>query len=120
VHGHDEYEKAVATTEKLFANQTAPAESLSLDDLEQMEGVQKMDYPRGQLATGVDIVSFLADTGILPSKGEARKMVQGGGISLNRRKVEATDLQVGSSHLLHDTYLLLQKGKKNYYLVKAV
>lgn len=120
VHGMEEYEKAVATTEKLFANQTAPAESLSLEDLEQMEGVQKMDYPRAQLAVGIDIVSFLAETGILPSKGEARKMVQGGGISLNRRKVEATDLQVASSHLLHNTYLLLQKGKKNYYLVKAV
>jgi tyrosyl-tRNA synthetase len=120
VHGAEEYEKAIATTEKLFAHRTAPAESLSLEDLEQMEGVQKVDYPRERLAAGVDIVTFLAETAILPSKGEARKMVQGGGISLNRRKVEATDLQVASSHLLHDTYLLLQKGKKHYYLVKAV
>jgi tyrosyl-tRNA synthetase len=110
----------VETTEKLFANQSAPAESLSVDDLENMEGVVKFDYPSGKLSGGVDIVSFLAEATILPSKGEARKMVQSGGISINRNKVSDIAFMVGKDLLLHEQYLLVQKGKKNYYLVKAV
>ncbi|HRI25451.1 MAG TPA: tyrosine--tRNA ligase [Ferruginibacter sp.] len=120
VHGLDEYNKAVETTEKLFANQKAPAESLSVDDLEGMDGVMKMDFPAGKIAAEIDIVSFLAETGIFPSKGEARKMVQGGGVSINRRKAEGIDMKIGNGLLLHGKYLLVQKGKKNYYLVNVV
>ncbi len=120
VHGLDEYNKAVETTEKLFANQKAPAESLSVDDLEGMDGVMKMDFPAGKIAAEIDIVSFLAETAIFPSKGEARKMVQGGGVSINRRKAEGIDMKIGNGLLLHGKYLLVQKGKKNYYLVNVV
>jgi len=120
VHGEDEYRKAVETTEKLFANQNATAESLSIDDLENMEGVVKFDYAADKMTAGVDIVSFLAETGILSSKGEARKTVQGGGISINRNKVSDIAFVVGKDLLLHKQYLLVQKGKKNYYLVKAI
>lgn len=120
VHGKEEFEKAVETTQKLFANQNAPAESLSIDDLEGMEGVVKTDYSKEKISAGIDVVSFLAETEILSSKGEARKLVQAGGISINRKKVNAVDFKIESSLLLHDTYILVQKGKKNYYLVKAV
>lgn len=120
VHGKEEFEKAVETTQKLFANQNAPAESLSIDDLEGMEGVVKSDYSKEKISAGIDVVSFLAETDILSSKGEARKLVQAGGISINRKKVNAVDFKIESSLLLHDTYILVQKGKKNYYLVKAV
>lgn len=120
VHGEEELKAAIETTEKLFANQTAPAESLSIDDLEGMEGVVKFDFAADKLNEGIDIVSFLAETTIFPSKGEARKTVQGGGVSINRKKVEGIELKVDASILLHGKYLLVQKGKKNYYLVKAV
>lgn len=120
VHGKEEFEKAVETTQKLFANQNAPAESLSIDDLEGMEGVVKSDYSKEKISAGIDVVSFLAETEILSSKGESRKLVQAGGISINRKKVNAVDFKIESSLLLHDTYILVQKGKKNYYLVKAV
>ncbi len=120
VHGKEELEKAIETTQKLFADQTASAESLSIEDLEGMEGVIKIDLAKDKLAAGIDIVSFLADTGIFPSKGEARKMVQGGGVSINRKKVDSVQLTVDSGLLLHEKYLLVQKGKKHYYLVKAV
>ncbi|TCZ74590.1 tyrosine--tRNA ligase [Flaviaesturariibacter aridisoli] len=119
VHGRDELGKALETTKKLFANASAPAESLSADDLESLEGIVKIDYERGQVETGVDVVSFLAETGIFPSKGEARKMVQGGGVSLNRTKVGDVALQVNASLLLHGKYLLVNKGKKNVYLVRC-
>jgi tyrosyl-tRNA synthetase len=117
VHGREEFEKAVETTQKLFANQSAPAESLSLEDLEQMEGVVNASFSLQELE-GIDVVSFLAGAGILPSKGEARKLISGGGISINRKKVEAPDFKLSASMLLHNTYLLVQKGKKNYFLVK--
>lgn len=120
VHGEDEYQKAIVTTEKLFANQTAPAESLTEEDLQSMEGVIKSAYALSKIINGTDVVSFLAESGILPSKSEARKMIQNGGISINRKKIENTQLIVNDSLLLHKKYLLVQKGKKNYYLVEVV
>ena len=112
--------EARATTEKLFANQTASAESLSLEDLEEMEGVVKIDFSKEKMAAGIDVVSFLAETNIFASKGEARKMVQGGGVSINRKKIDNMQLTIDNSLLLHNKYLLIQKGKKNYYLVAIV
>jgi tyrosyl-tRNA synthetase len=119
IHGEEALNDAILTTEKLFANQSAPAESLSVKDLESMEGVMKIEYEAGKIDEGVDVVSFLAETGIFLSKGEARKMIQGGGVSINRKKVEAIDMQINSSFLLHNRYLLVQRGKKNYYLISV-
>jgi len=119
VHGINEFEKAVETTNKFFSNQTAPAESLTIDDLETIEGIVRSDVSKDQLQTGIDVVTLLAETGILPSKGEARKMILGGGISINRKKVEGI-LTIDNSMLLHGKYILIQKGKKNYYLIQAV
>ncbi len=120
VHGEDEYQKAIETTEKLFVNANAPAETLSDDDLENMEGVQKINFEKSKIESGIDIVSFLADTTIFPSKGEAKKMIQGGGLSINRNKVDGLQVNIDNSLLLHDKYILVQKGKKNYYLVICV
>lgn len=117
VHGAEEYNKAIETSEKLFSNQNAPAESLSVEDIESMEGVTRFDFPLSKINEGIDMVSFLAETGIFPSKGEARKTVQGGGVSVNRKKVEDIAMKVDASLLLHGKYILVQKGKKNYYLV---
>jgi len=120
VHGEEGYRQAVETTEKLFGQQDAPAESLSVEDLEAMEGVTKFDYELSKVQAGVDVVTFLAETKIFPSKGEARKMVQGGGVSINRKKVDDVQFALSPSLLLHGQYMLIQRGKKNYYLVKAV
>ena len=120
IHGKDEFAKAVETTEKLFANQSAPAESLSVQDLESLEGVITHDFALNRLKDGIDIVSFLAETGIFPSKGEARKTVQNGGLSINRKKINETGMIVGENFLLHSQYILVQKGRRNYYLVRAV
>jgi len=120
VHGEAEYQKAIETTEKLFANASAPAEDLSEEDLNAMEGIVKTDFPSEKINTGIDVVSFLAETAIFPSKGEARKMIQGGGVSINRKKIDSIQFPIESSILLHGKYLLVQKGKKNYYLVKSV
>ncbi|HRH61568.1 MAG TPA: tyrosine--tRNA ligase, partial [Chitinophagaceae bacterium] len=120
VHDEEGLQQALETTEKLFANQNAPAESLSEDDLQNLEGIVQVEYAAGALAAGIDAVSFLADTKILPSKSEARKMLQNGGISINRNKVSDAQMKIDASLLLHNKYLLVQKGRKNYYLVKVV
>ena len=85
-----------------------------------MEGVPAVDFANATLQDGINIVSFLADTKIFSSKGEARKMVQGGGVSINKIKVDTIDFIVKEDALLNGKYLLIQKGKKNYYLVKAM
>jgi tyrosyl-tRNA synthetase len=120
VHGKEGLQQALETTEKLFADKNAPAENLTEDDLESMEGVVRMNYPSSKLNTGVDVVSFLAETNIFPSKGEARKMIQNGGVSINRKKVSGLEFAVSGELLLHEKYILVQKGKKNYYLVKVI
>jgi tyrosyl-tRNA synthetase len=120
VHGQEGYEKALADTEKIFANQSAPAESLSEDDLQSMEGIARFDFPAAGINQGIDTVSFLAETTIIGSKGEARKLIQGGGISINRQKVADPKHTLDRSSLLHGKYILVQKGKKNYYLVTVV
>lgn len=117
VHGDAALADAITTTEKLFAGQTVPAESLTIDDLEGMEGVMKIDFAKDKISAGIDVVSFLAETTIFPSKGEARKTVQGGGVSINRKKIDNIQLTIDNSLLLHDKYILVQKGKKNYYLI---
>jgi len=120
VHGDEHLAEAIATTEKLFSNQHAPAENFSADDLESIEGLVKIEFSRDKITGGIDIVSFLAEAGIVPSKGEARKLVQGGGISINRKKAEGIAVKIDASLLLHHKYILVQKGKKNYYLITAI
>jgi tyrosyl-tRNA synthetase len=119
IHGEEALKDAIITTEKLFANQSASAESLSIEDLESMEGIVKINYESEKITEGIDVVSFLAETEIFSSKGEARKMVQGGGASINRKKIERIEMKINASFLLHGKYLLVQKGKKNYYLVQV-
>jgi len=120
VHGDEEYNKAIETTEKLFSNNSAAAEDLTEEDLNNMEGIVKNDYAADKIATGVPVIDFLVDNQIFPSKGEARKMIQNGGLSINRKKIEQVDFKIENQLLLHGKYLLIQKGKKNYYLVKAI
>jgi tyrosyl-tRNA synthetase len=118
VHGASGLNDAIQTSEKLFAGQHAAAESLSMEDLENLEGVVKVSLPREKLSAGLDLISLLADGKISASKGEARKLIAGGGISINRKKADSEKMMITASILLHDQYLLVQKGKKNYFLVR--
>lgn len=119
VHGEEEYQKAIETTEKLFSQKNASAESLSEEDLKSMEGIVHVEYPKEKLENGVDAASFLSEANIFPSKGEARKMILNGGVSINRQKLNAADEIINDKKLLHEKYLLVQKGKKNYFLVNV-
>ena len=120
VHGKDELDKAIETTQKLFSNTKAPVESLTIEDLEAIEGIVKSDYEKSKLTAGVELLNFLTENNIFESKGAARKMLQNGGVSINRQKITDQQLSINETHLLHQTFILIQVGKKNYYLVKAV
>lgn len=122
VHGREGYEFAVKASEILFGNATTELlQGFSESQLLQaLDGVPTHEYARTQFGEGTDIVNFLTETAIFPSKGEARKMVQSGGISINKNKVDAIDARVTPELLLKDRYLLVQKGKKQYFLVKLV
>ena len=122
VHSKKEYDFAVQASQILFSNETAEIlKELNEEELLQvMEGVPKVDLPRKSFDAGVDILSLLTETKIFASKGEAKKMVQGGGVSINKLWIEGFEFRVGKEQLLNDKYLLVQKGKKNYWLVKAI
>ena len=117
VHGKEEFDKAIETTQKLFSAQKAPVESLSVEDLESIEGIVKSSFSKSALSNGADVLHFLTATGIFESKGAARKMLQNGGVSINRSKLTDLQLPVNEDHLLHGKFILVQVGKKNYYLV---
>jgi tyrosyl-tRNA synthetase len=119
VHGKEELQKAVETTSKLFTQQNASADTLSVEDLEGMDGIIHISYEKEKLGSGIDVITLLTETNVFPSKGEARKMIQNGGVSINRIKVSGIADTVNTTQLLHDKYLLIQKGKKNYYLLIA-
>ena len=122
VHSKKDYEFAVQASQILFSNETAEIlQQLNEEELLQvLEGVPQIEFSKKSLDADIDIISFLAETKIFPSKGEAKKMVQGGGININKIKVENLEFRVDAAQLLNKKYLLVQKGKKNYYLVKAI
>ena len=80
-----------------------------------MDGVPQVAGSKDALAAGIDIISFLADSTVLPSKGEAKKLLQNNGIAINKEKV-TSDFIIKEEHLLNGKYLLIQKGKSNYTL----
>jgi tyrosyl-tRNA synthetase len=120
VHGAAEFEAAKQTTDQLFGKQ----QEVNVKEMDEaallvaMEGVPVHSISSEIIKQGIDIVSFLSDTGIFPSKGEARKMVQGGGISVNKEKVSDINFMIDSTALIAENFIIIQKGKKNYFLVK--
>ena len=120
VHGQEEYDKAVAASGILFGNATSEA-LRSLDEetlLAVFDGVPRFEVARSLIEEGVKAVDLTAEhAAIFASKGEMRKLAQGGGISINKEKLAAFDQLIGVENLLNDKYILVQKGKKNYYLI---
>jgi tyrosyl-tRNA synthetase len=122
VHSEADYEQAIEASAILFGQGTAEAlaklEEATFLDI--FEGVPNYTVALSDFETGLSVIELLAEkTQIFPSKGEARKMLQGGGVSINKQKVEDVELQVSANSLINGKYLLVQKGKKNYFLIIA-
>lgn len=120
VHSRRDYEFALKASSILFSNDTAQIlKDLNEDQLLQvMEGVPFIEVDKETFLTE-DIVSLLAGSHIFPSKGEARKLLTGGGVSINKEKITSPEGKLNESQLLNGKYLLVQKGKKNYYLLSV-
>jgi len=123
VHGEDEYNKAMEVSEILFGKATT--ESLAKLDKETFlsvfEGVPTYEVDRAKLDAGVPLVELLAtETGAFPSKGELRRMIKGNGLSLNKARMTDQEYLVTGVDLINGSYLLIQKGKKDYTIIEAV
>ena len=118
VHGQQEWEKAVAAAEALFGNATSQT-LRSLDEetfLQVFEGVPAFEVASDLLPCGIiDLLSV--HTQVFPSKGECRKMIQGGGVSINKDKVTDPAATIGADALIDGKYIRVQRGKKNYFLL---
>ncbi len=120
VHSAADYEAAVEASQILFSNHAG--ETLRKIDeatlLAVMEGVPQFEVPRSAINEGVKLADLLTETAaVFPSKGEMRKMVQGGGVSINKEKISDPYAPVTADMLLNDKYILVQRGKKNYFLL---
>ena len=122
VHSEEDYNAAVEASNILFGNATAEALH-KLDEetfLQVFDGVTQFEVSRDELAAGIAPLDLLAEkTAIFPSKGEARKMIQANGFSMNKEKLTDPQTPITTAALLNDKYIVFQKGKKNYYMVVA-
>lgn len=122
VHSHEDYKAAVDASNILFGNATSDALKKLDEDtlLAVFDGVPQFRFEKILLEAGVKAIDLLTDVAaVFPSKGEMRKLVQSGGVSINKEKLANQDETIGLHNLLNDKYLLIQKGKKNYYLLIA-
>ncbi|WP_262247536.1 tyrosine--tRNA ligase [Parapedobacter soli] len=121
-HSEADYDTAVNTSEFLFGNGSLDfLKDLSHNAvLDVFDGVPTFRISRNTLSTGIPIVDLLAvDSAVFSSKGEARKMIQGGGVSVNKSKITDPAQELHSGNLVNDRYLIVQRGKKNYFLLIA-
>lgn len=123
VHSEADYNTAVNASNILFGKSTTD-ELKTLDEktfLSVFEGVPMFDVEKSKIEKGVNVLDLLAvETQVFPSKGELRRTIQGGGVSLNKQKVENEELVVNEGVLLNNKYILIQKGKKNYFLIRVI
>ena len=122
VHSEADYEAAVEASSILFGNSTSE-QLKKLDEdtlLAVFEGVPQFEISKEELKKGIKAVElFTEKAGIFPSKGEMKKTTQGGGVSINKEKLIEFDKEIDVSYLLNSKYLIVQRGKKNYFLLIA-
>ncbi len=120
VHSHEEYEMALEASGILFGKGTTESLKLIREDvfLSVFEGVPQFELPSSDIDRNV-LELLAVDTTVFSSKGEARRMVSGGGVSINKQKLSGPEQHITSDDFINNKYLLVQKGKKNYYLIRV-
>lgn len=122
VHSEEDYNAAVEASEILFGKGTAESlQKLSEEDfLSVFDGIEQFELYKSDIEKGIPIIDLLTEkTTIFPSKGEAKKMLQGGGVAVNKTKIENLESLINNQFLINNKYILVQKGKKNYYVIKV-
>ena len=123
VHSRNDYEGAVEASQILFGKGTTESLRKMNENtfLSVFEGVPVFDVKKEVIDKGVSISDLCAEhSQVFASKGELRRLVQGGGLSINKEKVENAEKILGQGSLLNNKYLLIQKGKKNYFLIRVI
>ena len=119
VHGAEALARAIEASEILFGS--APADALQRLSAEELldifDGVPQGQLPRAALSEGLGVIDLVTQAGALPTKSEARRLIEGGGLAINRHKVADVNARIDATQLLADRFLLIQKGKKSYHLV---
>jgi len=122
VHSKEELDAAIEASQILFGQGTAE-QLKKLDEktfLSVFEGVPQFSISLNELTAGINIIDLLTEKApVFPSKAELRRTIQGNGMNLNKEKVSTPDLIISTNDLISDKYLLVQKGKKNYYILIA-
>ncbi|MDA3953921.1 MAG: tyrosine--tRNA ligase [Bacteroidales bacterium] len=123
VHSENDYNTAIAASKILFGKATTD-ELKSIDEktfLSVFEGVPMFDVEKSLISSEINVLDLLAEkTQIFPSKGDLRRTIKGGGVSINKEKIQSDEISIGSDRLLNDKYILVQKGKKNYFLIRTI
>jgi tyrosyl-tRNA synthetase len=122
VHSRSEYEGAVEASQILFGKGTTESLKKMSENtfLSVFEGVPVFDVKMDILLKGISVADLCTEhSQIFSSKGELKRLVQGGGFSINKEKIDNPDIVVNRESLLNKKYLLIQKGKKNYYLIRV-
>jgi tyrosyl-tRNA synthetase len=123
VHSREDFDAAIEASQILFGKGTTESLRKMSEGtfLSVFEGVPSFDIKKEMLNEGMTFTTLCTDNSqVFSSKGELRRMVQGGGVSINKTKVENPDMPVTTDMFLNDKYLLIQKGKKNYYLLRFI
>jgi tyrosyl-tRNA synthetase len=122
VHSREEFDKAVSASQILFGKSTTE-ELKNLDEktfLSVFEGVPVFEISQASLDRGINVMDLLAEeTSVFGSKGEVKRLIKGGGLSINKQKVPSMEADIDSTWLLNNKYLLVQKGKKNYFIIRT-
>jgi tyrosyl-tRNA synthetase len=122
IHSAGDYNRAVEASMILFGAGTAEA-LRHLDEatfLDVFDGVPRFEVPKAELEAGIPFGVLCTErAAVFASKGELRRLIQGGGVALNKNRIEEMDAPVDASALIAGKYLLVQKGKKNYTLIVA-
>ncbi len=122
VHSPEEYEAAVEASQILFSNKAQEILHKIDEDtlLSVFEGVPQFEVSKASIDAGLPLIDLVTEhAAVFASKGEMRKLTQGGGVSINKDKVSDPAMNIDASFLLNGKYILAQRGKKNYYLIIA-
>lgn len=119
-HSLEALETAIKTSEFLFGNGSLEFFNTLTETqvLEIFEGIPQFAISKEELGLGIDAATLLAEkASVFPSKGEAKKLIQGGGVSVNKEKLKDAAEMISADHLLNNQFIIVQKGKKNYFLL---
>ncbi len=123
VHSKEDLDTVIAASNILFGKATTE-ELKSLDEktfLSVFEGVPMFEIEKSKIEAGINVLELLAvETEVFPSKGELRRTINGGGASINKEKIQSEEITINSERLLNGKYILVQKGRRNNYLIRAI